>query len=45
MGKPEDNPDGYWNSSVLAHCASLQGRLLIVHGVGLVQVEASLLIA
>ena len=32
MGLPQDNPDGYRDSSPLAHADKLQGRLLIVHG-------------
>jgi dipeptidyl-peptidase-4 len=32
MGTPENNPDGYRESSVLTHVANLRGRLLLVHG-------------
>ena len=32
MGTPSTNPDGYTDSSVLAHVNGLQGRLLVVHG-------------
>ena len=29
---PEDNPDGYTNSGVLAHLGGINGQLLIIHG-------------
>jgi len=32
MGTPEDNPEGYRQSSVLQHAAALRARLLIMHG-------------
>jgi len=32
MGTPQDNPDGYRESSVLPLAAALRGRLLIIHG-------------
>jgi dipeptidyl-peptidase-4 len=32
MGTPGENPQGYAQSSALAHAASLRGRLLLVHG-------------
>jgi dipeptidyl-peptidase-4 len=32
MGLPGDNPDGYRESSALAHAADLRDKLLIVHG-------------
>ncbi|MDR0668286.1 MAG: S9 family peptidase [Prevotellaceae bacterium] len=32
MDTPAENPDGYRQSSVLAHADRLQGRLLIAHG-------------
>jgi dipeptidyl-peptidase-4 len=32
MGTPASNPDGYRQSSVLAHVDRLQGRLLLIHG-------------
>jgi dipeptidyl-peptidase-4 len=32
MGTPQSNPDGYRESSVMAHVAGLRGDLLIVHG-------------
>ncbi len=32
MGTPQENPDGYSESSVLAHVDRLEGKLLIVHG-------------
>lgn len=31
MGLLEDNADGYYNSSVMAHAASLDGKMLAVH--------------
>ena len=32
MGIPQDNPDGYRQSSVVAAAAQLRGRLLLIHG-------------
>ncbi len=32
MGTPQDNPDGYRLSSVVAAAAQLRGRLLLIHG-------------
>jgi dipeptidyl-peptidase-4 len=32
MGTPQDNPEGYAQSGVLAHAGALAGPLLIVHG-------------
>jgi len=32
MGTPQTNPDGYEQSSVMAHVDSMQGHLLLVHG-------------
>ncbi len=32
MGTPATNPEGYAASSVIAHVAGIEGRLLIVHG-------------
>ncbi len=32
MSTPQDNPDGYKDSSVLTHVDRLTGRLLIIHG-------------
>jgi len=32
MSTPQKNPHGYENGSVMAHVESLQGKLLIVHG-------------
>ena len=32
MGKPQDNAEGYKEASLLTHAASLQGKLLLVHG-------------
>ncbi|MGE5601554.1 MAG: alpha/beta fold hydrolase [Nitrososphaerales archaeon] len=32
MGLPQENPQGYFTSSVLAHVGNITGRLLLVHG-------------
>jgi dipeptidyl-peptidase-4 len=32
MGTPQSNPQGYRDGSVLAHAASITGRLMLVHG-------------
>lgn len=32
MGTPENNPDGYHNSSLLNQVGQLEGKLLIIHG-------------
>ncbi len=32
MGTPQENPDGYRESSVLSHVERLEGKLLLVHG-------------
>jgi dipeptidyl-peptidase 4 len=32
MGTPQENPDGYRDSSPLTHIDQLRGRLLVVHG-------------
>ena len=32
LGRPQDNPAGYLQSSVLTHAAQLRGRLLLMHG-------------
>ncbi|MES4792376.1 MAG: S9 family peptidase, partial [Chloroflexota bacterium] len=32
MGTPQNNPEGYRESSALNHAAKLRGQLLIVHG-------------
>lgn len=32
MGLPQENPDGYASSSVMAHVEDLSGHLLLVHG-------------
>ncbi|CAM9194892.1 unnamed protein product [Discosporangium mesarthrocarpum] len=32
MGTPQDNADGYRESSVLTHASKLQGKLMLVHG-------------
>jgi dipeptidyl-peptidase 4 len=34
MGRPEDNPGGYENSSQVNHVAGLEGSLLLVHSTG-----------
>jgi len=34
MGRPEDNPGGYENSSQVNHVAKLEGSLLLVHSTG-----------
>jgi dipeptidyl-peptidase-4 len=32
MSRPQDNPDGYKNSSPVTHAAKLKGKLLVAHG-------------
>ena len=32
MGTPESNPTGYNEGSVMTHCKSIVGRLMLVHG-------------
>jgi dipeptidyl-peptidase-4 len=32
MGTPQSNPQGYWESSLLAHASGLKGKLMLVHG-------------
>jgi dipeptidyl-peptidase-4 len=32
LGTPSENPDGYRDSSVMAHSSALRGALLVVHG-------------
>ena len=32
LGTPQDNPDGYRDSSVFAHLSGLTGRVLVIHG-------------
>ncbi len=32
MKTPQENPDGYTNTSILRHAKNLHGRLLLVHG-------------
>jgi dipeptidyl-peptidase-4 len=32
MGTPQTNPEGYFDSAVLAHVEKLTGKLLLVHG-------------
>jgi dipeptidyl-peptidase-4 len=34
MGRPQDNPDGYKNSSPVNQAANLKGKLMLVHGTG-----------
>jgi len=34
MGRPQDNPEGYDDSSPVNHVAGLQGKLLLVHSTG-----------
>jgi dipeptidyl-peptidase 4 len=34
MGRPQDNPDGYKNSSPVNQAADLKGKLMLVHGTG-----------
>ncbi|MGA7919127.1 MAG: prolyl oligopeptidase family serine peptidase, partial [Candidatus Acidiferrales bacterium] len=34
MGKPQDNPEGYKDSSPLNQAANLKGKLMLVHGTG-----------
>ncbi len=34
MGRPQDNPEGYKDSSPVNHAANLRGKLLIAHGTG-----------
>ena len=34
MGRPQENPDGYKDSSPVTHAANLKGKLLIAHGTG-----------
>ncbi len=34
MGRPQDNPAGYTNSSPVNKAASLQGKLMLAHGTG-----------
>ena len=32
MGLPQENPEGYESSSVMAHVDNLEGKLLLIHG-------------
>lgn len=32
MGRPQDNPEGYRNSSTLNYIGNLKGKLLLIHG-------------
>ena len=32
MGTPGNNPEGYYDSSVMTHAANMKGRLMLVHG-------------
>ena len=34
MGRPQDNPDGYKDSSTASHAAQLKGKLLYIHSTG-----------
>jgi dipeptidyl-peptidase 4 len=34
MGRPQENPEGYKDSSPVNHAANLRGKLLIAHGTG-----------
>jgi dipeptidyl-peptidase-4 len=34
MGRPQDNPEGYKNSSPLNQAANMQGKLMLAHGTG-----------
>ncbi len=34
MGRPQDNPTGYANSSPVNQAASLKGKLMLAHGTG-----------
>jgi len=34
MGRPQDNPDGYKDSSAASHAAQLKGKLLLIHSTG-----------
>jgi dipeptidyl-peptidase-4 len=34
MGRPQDNPEGYKNSSPVNQAANLKGKLMLVHGTG-----------
>jgi dipeptidyl-peptidase-4 len=34
MGRPQDNPDGYKNSSPVNQAANIKGKLMLVHGTG-----------
>ena len=34
LGKPQEDPDGYKDSSVLNAAANLKGHILLVHGTG-----------
>ncbi|HXX46569.1 MAG TPA: DPP IV N-terminal domain-containing protein [Candidatus Acidoferrales bacterium] len=34
MGRPQDNPDGYKDSSAATHAAQLKGKLLLIHSTG-----------
>jgi dipeptidyl-peptidase-4 len=34
MGRPQDNPDGYKNSSPVNQTSNIKGKLLLVHGTG-----------
>jgi dipeptidyl-peptidase-4 len=34
MGRPQDNPEGYMNSSPVHQAANLKGQLMLAHGTG-----------
>jgi dipeptidyl-peptidase-4 len=34
MGRPQDNPDGYKDSSPVNQAENLKGKLMLVHGTG-----------
>jgi dipeptidyl-peptidase-4 len=34
MGTPQNNPDGYKNSSPVNQAASVKGKLMLIHGTG-----------
>jgi len=34
MGRPQDNPDGYKNSSPAFQASKLKGKLMLAHGTG-----------
>jgi len=34
MGRPQDNPEGYKNSSPVNQASNLKGKLMLIHGTG-----------